>query len=220
MANEILLTKGRDGEFTIDLTDGTGKQFRTPDPITFAQVRLPAQAGGSVDIFSPLTPGVNEIQNIDFDVVPDEGTFKLQAGSEITTVLNFDADAAAIQAALRALTQFSALTVAAGDDFDVSFVGDDGGRSQPLLVAVQSTLKNTGTDTVVTIKKTTTGKGENGVDIIDSQCPRLRCVLSEDQLALIRTGNNQDIEPIVRQGAKDLNIPILKDVLKVEAVSF
>jgi len=215
MANEIELIRGRDGEFFIDLLDKDGRQFRTPDTITFAQVRLPKSGGGNVDLFAPLTAAVNEIQNILYSATPDAGTFKLQAGTETTTALNFDADAAAIQTALRALNQFSALTVAAGSDFDVSFVGADGGRNQPLLVAVEISLTAASTPVTVAITKTITGKGEFGIDIIDPQCPRLRCVVSEDETNLLIKASDQDIEPIVRQGAKDLQIQIFERALKV-----
>jgi uncharacterized phage protein gp47/JayE len=97
-----------------------------------------------------LVAGTDEIQNVAFSATPTSGSFRLVYEDESTSLIPFTANAAAVQAALNALTDLSGVTVsgsfAAG--FAVTFAGDDGKIDQPALTISDNTLDNAGAVTI------------------------------------------------------------------------
>src|SRR5689334_9864595 len=64
---------------------------------------------------STLSPGgVTEVQTITVTGTPTGGTFKLAALGQTTAAIAYNANAAAVQAALRALSRVGAVTVTGG----------------------------------------------------------------------------------------------------------
>lgn len=209
MAEPITLTKGKDGEFTFFLNDQKGRPISIVGQ-TFVKLTLPGTVSGSpVELFAPLVVGLDEIQTITPDATPDSGTWKLQFKNKITTALAFNAGKLAVENALNALNELSSVTVdgsmAAG--YTVNFVNNDGKRSQPLLLVVESDLKIGASDVTLTVIATTEGKGANGITVVDENCTELKINVSEDELASMKTGDNLDMDLTVRIGPKDLNIP-------------
>lgn len=111
-----------------------------------AQV-IPTVANGFkyclTEVFN-LSNSSNEQQRILFSSVPTSGTWRLEYGpSETTTDLAFNANAAAVAAALNALVSLSTTQVTGNyvSGFTVNFVGADGNRTHPQL-ALNSAGRN------------------------------------------------------------------------------
>ena len=81
--------------------------------------------------------GIDEVQQVVFPNVPDEGSWTIEFDGETTAPLAFNANAAAVQAALIALTNIQAVTVTGNYTigFDITWTGADGHRD-----VVQCTL--------------------------------------------------------------------------------
>jgi hypothetical protein len=91
---------------------------------------------------------VDEVQTLDFSATPTTGTYKLTFGAETTGFLNYNSDAAAVQAALRGLTGLSAVTVAdasEGFGFVVTFAGS---HEDADLIVVDSRTNTLADETV------------------------------------------------------------------------
>jgi uncharacterized phage protein gp47/JayE len=114
-----------------------------------------------------LVAGTDEVQNIAFDAVPTAGTWRLNWRGVDTSSLAFNANAAAIQAALQALPFGSGITVSGtyGGGFVVTFAGASGKQEQPLIVVDSNTLVNGVTPVVITITETTPGVNQGVVDV-------------------------------------------------------
>lgn len=100
---------------------------------------------------------VTEVQHLDFDAIPDAGSFKIHAGSANTALILFSDNAAAVQTKLQAVSGYGSVTVA-GDftaGFDVTFTGLTGPQS--LLTTNTNTLTTTATPVVITVSETTAG---------------------------------------------------------------
>jgi hypothetical protein len=85
----------------------------------------------------------DEVQTITFSATPTKGTYKLGYGTEETAALDFDADAAAVQTALRTLTGLSAVTVAAagsGFGFVVTFASSH--SDADMIEVTENTLED------------------------------------------------------------------------------
>jgi len=224
MANDaVFLRRGKDAEFTIFLEDEDGR----PVPIeghSLVKLGFPKDGGGVVELFAPVDAGQDEQQTITFSSVPDSGAYKLKFGTEITPSIPFGTTSAALQVILRALKQLSAVLVVGSEAtlFTIDFPADDGKRNQPILIAddADNTLKTGATDVDLTIAVPQEGRAESGVKVEDDRCTELTVKVSEADVALMNLGVDQDIEPSVRIGAKDLNIAILRDILTVEDVAF
>lgn len=121
------------------------------------------------DADSPaFVAGVDEVQDIDFSAVPASGSWKLNFGGQQTTSLAFNANAAAVQAALNALGFLSGVTVSGNytAGFTVTFAGADGKQDQDLLVVVDDTLLDGGAAAVaVTVVETTVGVPQSFVSM-------------------------------------------------------
>lgn len=87
------------------------------------------------------------IQRITSDIVPSTGAFQITIGLQTTSSLNFNATAAQIQTAIRALTNYGAVLVAGSfiSGFSIDFNGTNGGQDQDLIVITNNT-----TDAVIT----------------------------------------------------------------------
>jgi hypothetical protein len=104
------------------------------------------------------TAAVTAVQHLAFSAVPASGSYELRYGANTTSAIQWDDNAAAVQAALRALTGLSTITVA-GDTtagFDVTFTGVSGAAT--LLQVVADSLQSS-TPVNVTITPTTTTAG-------------------------------------------------------------
>jgi hypothetical protein len=87
--------------------------------------------------------GVNEVQTITFDATPEAGTFTLTYDEETTDAIAYDADAAAIVAALEATSAFEVGDVAVqaiDGGFSITYQGGLAAMSLPEITA-NSSLK-------------------------------------------------------------------------------
>lgn len=87
--------------------------------------------------------GIDEIQQIGFSHVPDEGSWTIEFDGETTAPLAFNANAAAVQSALIALTNIAAVTVTGNytTGFTIEWTGTDGHRDQVSCSLPAHTLK-------------------------------------------------------------------------------
>lgn len=104
--------------------------------------------------------GVNEVQTVTITGGPTGGTFTLSFNGQATGAIAFNASAAAVQAALRALSRVGPDGVAvagnAGGPYTVTFQGRHGRKDVPLL-GKDNTLLTGGTSPNVTVTETTKG---------------------------------------------------------------
>lgn len=114
-----------------------------------------------------LIAGTDEVQTITFSAVPDSGTWKLSFEGVETAVLAFNANAAAVQAALNALPGLSTVVVTGSfaGGFVVTFAGADGKQAQALLVFSLNTLLNGVTPVTPTVTETTPGVPQASVSM-------------------------------------------------------
>ena len=110
--------------------------------------------------------GTDEIQDIDFDAVPDDGEWTLIFDGDETGTLAFDDDATAVQTALRLISGLEEVTVSGNytSGFTVTFTDGSGFIDQPLLQIGTNTLQASAVDVAVTFTETTKGVLPN-VDI-------------------------------------------------------
>ena len=206
----VTITQGRDFEFTAFLVD----QDKKPVDITgqsLVKMEMKKTDGNKLTMFAPLTPAVNEIQTITFPTTPTSGAFKLDFGNgNITTAINFNDNAAAIQAIINALKIFSSVVVTGVVDqatgLTLTYSGNDGGRNQAEPLIDTSTLSD-GSPVVPVVTETVVGVAENGIDVVSEARGELKIKGSEAQSILLKADDDQTAVFIVRIGAKDLNIP-------------
>jgi len=223
MADGVInILRGKDAEYTIIVKDKDGKQLDLTG-WTYVKIRHKAEAGGSFDVETPLKVGVDEEQLITWSAVPDAGSFKLKIGDETTTALSFTATQTDIENAINALPKQSGVTVlgdfGAGQSV-ITYGGGSGARDQATIEIVENTLVLGVNAVTGTVSVTTEGSPEYGIDVVDEKCGVLKVFLSETQTPLLAKGKNQDLDVCVRVGSRDLNIPILRKVLNVEASPF
>jgi hypothetical protein len=105
----------------------------------------------------------NEVQEVEITGTPNGGDFTLTFDGQTTGDIAFDADAAAVDAALEALSNIPAggVTVGGGPlpgtPVEVTFTGALAGAPQPEMTATSSLTG--GTDPDVTVTTTTPGTG-------------------------------------------------------------
>lgn len=136
-------------EFRIIFTGTLGKQ-NLPDSVELAQNTLVAATPITVtpsttqEGRSPFA-GQNEIQRIDFTLVPDTGTWSINFNGKTTSLLQFNADAAAIQAALSALSTVGLGNVSVSGSYavgyTVQFLNTLGLQNVPLMTIPSNTLQ-------------------------------------------------------------------------------
>lgn len=91
----------------------------------------------------------NEIQDITFSAVPNEGNFTITFDGQTTSTLWYDAVAADVQAALEALSNVGVGNVTVTGDFTsgftIEFIGALANTNQPQVTLATNTLKSGGT---------------------------------------------------------------------------
>lgn len=106
---------------------------------------------------------VNEVQTVTITGTPTGGTFSLTYGGATTPALPYNATAAAVQTALRALSSIGSTGVTVtggpgpGTPYVVTFGGTLGGINVPLIVAVGTFTG--GTTPAIAVVQTTAGSG-------------------------------------------------------------
>jgi len=112
-----------------------------------------------------LVAGVDEVQTITFDTIPDEGSFTVSYDDDEIVSINYDDSSADFQAALRALDYLSEVTVIGNftAGFVVTFAGIDGKQEQPILIEETNTLKTSSVAVTITITETTPGEYQGTV---------------------------------------------------------
>lgn len=115
---------------------------------------------------SSTVAGTSEVQTITITGVPTGGTFRLAYRGQVTAAINFDANAAAIDAALEALSLIGAgnVVVAGTGPFTATFGGALAASDvRPLTLAVNGLTG--GTNPSVTITATTPGFPVKGTHV-------------------------------------------------------
>ena len=92
-------------------------------------------------------------------------------------------------------------------DFVTAFIGADGKRKQPVIEIVENTLKFGATDVIVTVTETQIGRGKSGITAVNENCTELKVNVNEQDLAIMKVGDDIDMDLTIRIGEKDLNIP-------------
>ena len=217
----ISVVRGRDADYTVRLRDGNDNPIDITG-VTFATAKHKKDGGGSVDVSSPKDVGKDEVQTLTFAPTPTAGDFTLTIGDEVTTAIAYNASTTDIENAINALSKQDGVTVSG--DFTtglvVTFTGGSGKRNQPTISVTDNTLANGVNSSAASVVVNTEGSPESGIEFIDVKCGVLKVFLSEEDTSLMAKGKNQDIDIIVRVGAKDLNIPPLSKVLEVKAGAF
>ena len=117
------------------------------------------------------TTAADEVQTIYFagmpSNIPDEGSFKMYFGTELTDAIAYSEGAAEIQTALRALASLSEVTVSGtfATGFTVTFTGADGDQTQNALVIYANTLKMGDGPIKVVVEETTPGSAGDDVAV-------------------------------------------------------
>lgn len=140
--------------------DGLGTGVCTPGA-TGINPGAPAFGRPSYRTTGAPVNGVNEVQTLSITGIPDGGTFTATFGGQTTTAIPYDATAAVVQAALRALSTIGALGVTCtggplpGADVVITFVGPLGGTDVAMLTTDDSLTG--GTDPASAVAETTKG---------------------------------------------------------------
>lgn len=123
-----------------------------------------------VDFDVTLVAGVDEVQDLDFSLVPTAGSFKLQHDLNETAAIAFNATALDVQNALNALSSLSGVTVTGNftAGFTITFAGADGKQNQSTLVVTNNTLVS-GITAVTTTVVTTVAGSPQGVTSMTAQ---------------------------------------------------
>lgn len=117
----------------------------------------------------------DNVQLIEFDAVPDEGEFTLTYGEDETAAIAFNANAAAVEAALREIEGLEDVTVSGDftDGFEVTFV--DIPDPLALEVGQTNTLAASSTPVVITIS--------DEVEYVEPQAVTLAVARSQEGVA-------------------------------------
>lgn len=116
------------------------------------------------DIIRLTGTETNEVQTLSISGTPTGGTFKLAFKSVQTASIAFNATAAAVQAALEALSTMGAGNVTCtggplpGTSVVITFVGNLAGSNQP-MITIPSAAFTGGTTPTATVAETTPGVG-------------------------------------------------------------
>ena len=107
--------------------------------------------------------GTDEVQTVTVTGTPTGGDFRLSYGMQVTGAIAIDANAAAVDAALEALSSIGAGGVTVGGGplpgaaVTVTFTGNHGKRALKQLLVLANNSLTGGTNPTVTIEKTTAG---------------------------------------------------------------
>lgn len=210
-----VVTIGRDKSLTLRLLKSDG-DVQGLTGWTYIKARLQGADNTALEKLAPLDVGLDEIQSLTFSATPTSGTYTLTSGQYTTGLLNWDDDAATIQAALQALPHLSDVVVAGsvGGPFTVTYSGNDGKRAQDLLELTNNNLLAGTASVTATIVSVVGGQGESGIEILSLAGGQLKLKLNESDTAELKKGL-MPLELIVRIGQEDLNIPALEKILDV-----
>lgn len=218
--SRMTIQKGCDFSQKLRIKDKDGN----PKDISTANfIRFRAKNGSNdIDLCFPKVAAVDEIQKVAFSSTPTVGTFKFSHEGNETVAIAFDAAAATIQTALRALKSLNDVTVSGTIDdvtgLTITFVTRDGGRDQPLLLVTDAGSLKTGVNVVaVTVTEDTKGIGEHGIDILNGATGLIEILGSELEAGLYADGLGADATLKIRDGAEDLPIEKFTKFLDVIA---
>lgn len=218
VVGKMIIQKGCDFSQKLRIKDKDGNPVKLT-LVNFIRFRVKNQTT-NVDLCFPKIAAVDEIQKISFSSVPTVGTFKLSHEGNETSTIAFGDSAATVQAALRALKSLNDVTVAGIFDvtgLTITYITNDGGRDQPLLLIVDNTLKTGVTNVVITVTETTKGIGEHGIEISNGPTGLIEILGSEAEAALYADGLGADATLKIRIAAEDLPIRKLDKFLDVIA---
>lgn len=118
-----------------------------------------ASARFVTDEDAEIEPGTDAVQHIAFSGVPASGAWTLSIDGDETESLAYDANAAAVQAALRELDGYADVTVSGNytDGFDVTFAGEAGEQPQPLMTSSDTLQTSSPAAITITITEETEG---------------------------------------------------------------
>lgn len=121
--------------------------------------------GGLITELVHGTAGTNEVQSVTAAAGVSGGTFTLAFNGPVTQPIAWNATAAQVQAALRALSTINTVTVtgAGGGPFTVTWSGSQGSAAQALLVADGTQLTGASTS-LVTLATATWSSGPSHYD--------------------------------------------------------
>jgi hypothetical protein len=145
-------------------TDAFGRPIQAYQGIPL--IDLEAKAGSNDPVIGTY-PGTNEVQRITITGTPTGGTFTLTFGGYTTAGIAYNANAAAVVAALEALPNIDSGDVSAtggalpGSAVDVTFGGRYAGINVPAMTASGAGLTG-GTSPAVAISTQTAGGGAAG----------------------------------------------------------
>ena len=122
-----------EGLSNVDLVDVTGN-FSSGFTVVFRGVNAKTPVPQLTEALLAST-GVNEIQTISFDLLPDAGTWRIHLGDEYTSDMPYNAPVLTIQSELNSLEALSGASVSGNysTGIIVEYTGEDGNKSQPLL---------------------------------------------------------------------------------------
>lgn len=119
-------------------------------------------AGATLGMFGPYAGGTNEVQTVTITGSPTGGTVTLALDGETTAAIAYNANAAAVQAALEALSNVDAgdVTVTGGPGpgtpWVVTFGGQYAGTNMPQMTASGASLTG-GSSPAIAVTTTTAG---------------------------------------------------------------
>ena len=215
---KVKITQGRDFEYTLFLKDKDGK----PVDITghsFIRLQKGKEDGSILNFNLPAQAAVDEVQKISFPSDPTSGSFALDYGDgNVTGLINFNDNAAAVEALINALNVFSQVSVSGSitqaTGLTITYTGNDGGRAQPNPSIVTNTLSD-GAAVVPTVAALTAGVAESGLTVVSAERGEIKVKGSEaDSNSL--TGQNKPGVLEIKIGSKDLNIPTIQDLYDVD----
>jgi len=143
-----------------------------------------------------LVAGNDEVQTITFSGTPTSGSFKITLDDETTSAIDWNDNAATIQAELRAFVALVDVTVtgsfAAG--FVVTFTGADGIQSQTIMTTSENTLDDGGAVTIV-VTETTPGVSQGEASMTaeiagDTVAPARSLTVIETAVSGLTSGKN------------------------------
>lgn len=111
---------------------------------SIASVLGNASARFVTNLDNTILPATNEIQHLQFSLVPDANTFAITLDIDETAILAYNAAAIDIQNALNALPGITgAVVTGAMPSFDVEFAGANAATPYPLMTITSNTLTST-----------------------------------------------------------------------------
>lgn len=146
---------------SLDVAASFQDQVGTPSirtkMLTLLQETLSHSTSAIVYQQNERTPNTVEVQTIAWSNVPDAGHFIPSIGGVAGTQIEYTGTAALLQAALRTIPGYGAVTVTGtfGTNFVITFTGVN--ANAPLLTVGSNTLTKTSTPVTATVTETTPG---------------------------------------------------------------